>query len=571
MPADTMTIDQAFQLALAHHQAGRLPEAEALYRQILATDQRHSDSLHLLGVIAIQVGRNDVAVGLIREALTLNPQVPAYHSNLGNALSNLGRLDEAIAHCSEAARLKPDFAEAYINLGFALKAVGRIEDAATSYREALRINPTSTQAHINLANLLQEQKRYAKAETGYREALRIAPETADAHAYLATALQAQDKFGEAEFHCREALRIRHNFPEAHNNLAWMLEQRGELEGAIAFAREAIRLRPDFPDAHMNLSAALLLTGQFDEGWREYEWRWRHRRWPSQPRGFTQPLWLGEAVKRRVLLIHAEQGMGDSIMFGRYVSMIAATARVVLEAPQPLVRLFASLKGVEQIVATGSTLPKFDLQCPMMSLGRAFGTTVDTIPARIPYLSAEPELVAKWRERLADIKGLKIGIAWAGHPSLSSDKRRSIALDKFAWLAAVPGVTFVSLQKDEAAREALLPPSGMVLRNWAEELEDFADSAALIEALDLVISVDTAVVHLAGAMGKPVWLLNRFAPDWRWLTGRDDSPWYPTLRQFRQTKPGDWDGALARVAAALRKVAGGDLTELTPPQTTGRPH
>jgi hypothetical protein len=274
------------------------------------------------------------------------------------------------------------------------------------------------------------------------------------------------------------------------------------------------------------------------------------------RRYTQPRWDGRECHDRIVLLHAEQGFGDALQFCRYVPLVAARARVLLEVPRPLLRLLSGLEGVEQIVAEGDKLPSFDFCAPLMSLPHVFGTELETIPARTPYLAAPPARVAAWRERLAALPRRRIGLVWAGNPrphqpeANAVDRRRSTSLDRFAPLAEVPGVSFVSLQKGAAAVQSRTPPSGMVVHDWTEELVDFAETAALVEALDLVISVDTSVVHLVGALGKEIWMLNRFDGCWRWLLDRTDSPWYPTLRQFRQRRPGDWDGVISDIRDAL---------------------
>jgi hypothetical protein len=286
-------------------------------------------------------------------------------------------------------------------------------------------------------------------------------------------------------------------------------------------------------------------------------------WSNRPRDFAQPLWNGEDIGNRVLLISTEYGYGDTIQFCRYVPLIASRARVVLEVQRPLLRLLSGIKGVAQVVAYGDPLPPFDFYCPLLNLPRLLGTTLETIPAQVPYLSADREKVAAWHERLTGYQGLRVGLAWAGNPDLPRDRQRSIALDRLAILASVRGVVFVSLQKGEAATQTRSPTLDMVVYDWTDALDDFVETAALIEAVDLVISVDTSIVHLAGALGKPVWLLNRFDTCWRWLLDRGDSPWYPTLRQFRQPRRDDWDSVLQQVGAALGRVVAGDRSALTP--------
>ena len=328
-------------------------------------------------------------------------------------------------------------------------------------------------------------------------------------------------------------------------------------------REALRLRPDYPEAHNNLGCALLLAGLFEDGWKEYEWWRKVQPYSSSVRDFPAPLWRGEAIGDRTILLHAEQGLGDTLQFCRYAPLMVCGAGIILEVQPSLVRLLSRLPGVMQVVAWGDGLPPFDLHCPLMSLPLAFGTTLDTIPAGTPYLSADPALAANWQERLVGLDGLRIGLVWAGGQRLNFpvlvavDRRRSIALKALAPLGEVSGVSFVSLQKDAPAAQAADPPHGLMLHDFTADLHDFEDTAALIVNLDLVISVDTSVAHLAGALGKPVWLLNRFDTDWRWLLNRDDSPWYPTLRQFRQPRPGDWNGAVCAARDALQRLIAGD--------------
>jgi tetratricopeptide (TPR) repeat protein len=323
----------------------------------------------------------------------------------------------------------------------------------------------------------------------------------------------------------------------------------------------LAIKPDYAEAHFHKGLACLRLGDFEPGWREYEWRRRTKDWAIPERNFLQLEWSGkDPLAGKTILLYAEQGFGDTIQFCRYAQLIASDARVVLEVPSALVLLLSSLKGIAQIVARGEPLPPFDLYCPLLSLPHAFGTTLATIPGEVPYLAADAAKAIAGRQRLADLPGLRVGLVWSGNPRLWKvdtsimDRRRSISVEQFRALAAVRGVSFVSLQKGEAASQTR--PSGMVIHDWTSELHDFADTAALIEALDLVISVDTSVAHLAGALGKPVWLLNRFDTCWRWLLGRDDSPWYPTLRQFRQSEAGDWDGVLTPVRQALTQLVGG---------------
>jgi hypothetical protein len=302
----------------------------------------------------------------------------------------------------------------------------------------------------------------------------------------------------------------------------------------------------------------LSLGDFALGWRKYEWRWQQPTVLGSQSDRARPLWLGATdVIGKTILLHAEQGFGDTLQFCRYAPLVARTADVVLEVPRPLLRLLSTLPGVSRIVASGDPLPHFDLHCPLLSLPLAFGTTLADLPNHVPYLRADPVHVTAWRQRLAPLPGIRVGLVWSGNPRLDIplanriDRRRSTTLDRLAPLGEIPGVSLVSLQKGDFRAQSTTPPPGLAIADWTDELDDFADTAALIEALDLVISVDTSVVHLAGALGKPVWVLNRYDACWRWLRDRGDSPWYPTARLFRQPTPGDWDGMIAEVVAALR--------------------
>jgi hypothetical protein len=323
---------------------------------------------------------------------------------------------------------------------------------------------------------------------------------------------------------------------------------------LASCERAIALKPGSPEAQFNLGACQLALGDYERGWAGYEWRWQTRNTAPLP-DYRSPRWRGDvAIPNQTILVHAEQGFGDSLQFCRYVPMLASLASVVLDVSRPLVRLLSSLDCDVRIIARGDDLPPFDTWIPMLSLPLAFQTTLATIPGPARYLHADPEQSARWRKRLSGMAGRKIGLVWAGSPlslqpqALAMDRRRSLTLQQFAPLADIPGLCLISLQKGDAARQS--PPDGMALHDWTDELDDFADTAALIEALDLVISVDTSVVHLAGALGKPVWVLNRFDQCWRWLSDRTDSPWYPTARLFRQPAPGDWTSVMRDVAAAL---------------------
>jgi tetratricopeptide (TPR) repeat protein len=592
-PATLQAVENWFADAFQHHRAGHLNDAERLYRRVLAVRPCHADSLHLLGVVAYQAGRHDLAVAVICQAISVNPCIELYHCNLGNALWRQGRLDEAIACYRSALLLNPDYPEALNNLGGAIKARGRLEEAVVCYRRAIDLKPDYSDAHSNLGNALREQGRLAESVACFERAVDLKPDDPEIHNKLGVAFLEQGRPDEAVASCRRAIELKADIPDVHyslgnalleqggldeavlsyrrvldldpaypealNNLGVAVKQQGWLDEAVDCYRRAIDLRPAIPDVHYNLATALLARGDMALGWQEYEWRWKTPQMIKAHRSFAQPRWRGEAAAQQTLLIHAEQGLGDTLQFCRYAPLAAARwLRVIMQVPQPLVRLLRGLQGVDLVVADGDELPQFDFHCPMLSMPLAMRTTIATIPSAVSYLHAGSAQVMAWRTRLAGManQGPRIGLAWAGNPrddspaSAAVDRRRSLASHRLAPLFDVAGLHFFSLQKDPPAAPADLP-----LTDFMAEMNDFADTAALVTNLDLVICVDTAVAHLAAALGKPVWLLNRFDSCWRWLTGRCDSPWYPALRLYRQPQPGDWDSVLTELARDLRSLAG----------------
>lgn len=490
----------------------------------------------------------------------MNPDVsandPLLHAQRGYELHVRGEFQAAEAAYREAIRLRPGDAEAWSNLGLALQAQRRLSEAEACQQHALRLAPDYPEAHNNLGLTQYEHGRVAEAENSFRGALRLRPEYPGALMNLGTALQSLNRLPEAEGCYRQALALGAPPAKVLNNVGLLLQELGRSAEAEEACRQALAHAPGQPDARTNLALILLLRGAFEEGWREYEARWQVASMADAARRFPQPQWTGEQpLAGRTILLHAEQGFGDTLQFCRYAPLVAEKgARVLLESQAALCRIMGSLPGVAAVIPAGEPLPPFDLHCPLMSLPLAFGTMLETIPARVPYLRADPLAAASWRARLAPLPGRRVGLVWGGSSRLGQphataiDRRRSIPLEALAPLARVPGISFVSLQLGPPAAQA--PPPGVRLHDPTRELADFADTAALIEGLDLVISVDTAVAHLAAALGKPVWMLNRFDTCWRWLLGRDDSPWYPTLRQFRQPAAGDWATPVAALAEAL---------------------
>ncbi|MBB6254751.1 tetratricopeptide repeat protein [Nitrospirillum iridis] len=532
---------------MAGFHAGDLAGVEAACRRALGLDPRQPAFLHVLGLVAQARGQSAIAAELIGEALALKPDDSAMHGNLGIALAKLGRMEEAEAAYRRAITLRPDNADAHSNLGNVLRHHGRWEEAEAEYRHALALRPSFAEAHSNLGNVLRQREDLVGAEAAYRQALALKPAYPEALYNLGNVLLEQGRTADAVALYRAALTLNPRLVEAHNNLGSACKALGDMDGAIAGYQAALAVDPRYAEARYNLSLAWLGLGDYARGWALYEWRWASPDFRPHRRPFPQKTWRGEPVPQATLLLHAEQGFGDTLQFCRYIPLAAARCRrVVVEVPQALLRLLRDSPALTaaaevEIIARGTPLPEFDLHCPLMTLPLALDTRLETVPADVPYLTAPAAAPVDTGP------GPRVGLAWAGNPTYKPDRRRSLTRTQVeALVAACPGVTFHSLQKDPDAAGGL--PDGVIDRMGA--VSDFADTAALIQSLDLVISVDTSIVHLAGALGRPVWLLNRFDSDWRWLRGRDDSPWYPTLRQFRQEMPGDWAGVLSRVAAAV---------------------
>ena len=550
-----MNDTQLLRIAVPHHNAGRLAEAEAIYRQILARNPNHPDALHLLGILAGQTGRPQIALELIGKVIAIKPNTSVYHLSLAEIHRLTGMPEQALANLSRALELDPDSPIALDRMGNIEREMGRLDAALGLFARYARLRPDSPEGHNNIGVCLRELGRPQEAIPAHRKAIQLKPDFAEAHNNLGVCFKDLGNKSEAIDQFRQAVKFRPDFAEAHNNLGAALLAFGSTADAVPEFRKAIELRPDFGGAHYNLSLALLLLGQFPEGWREHEWRWQAKDFPSPRYQFGKPQWDGGDLTGRTILLHCEQGFGDSIQFIRYAALVAALgAKIVVWAPPELRRLFQSVKCASIVVAAGEC-PPVDVHCPLMSLPRIFDTRLESIPAPVPYLWADPNLAERWKAKIAVAEGeFKIGLAWAGRPTHGDDRDRSISLRDFAALAATSRATFFSLQKGEASAQAANPPPGMKLIDFTAEIHDFADTAALIANLDLVITIDSAVAHLAGAMGKPVWVLLPFAPDWRWMLDREDSPWYPTMRLFRQPTRGDWNAAMGRMAEMLREQA-----------------
>lgn len=587
--SDMTTAAETYEQAVHAYRVGDHQRAATLCRQILLTDPNQPDVLSLFGFTCLAQGRPDATVEYCERALRASPNHVDAQNALGIALAMLKRWNEAETSFRQLVRLRPDLADGHNNLGITLKEQGKLQDAEASYRNALRLSPNSAEGHNNLGNALKDQGNPVEAEACFRHALRIKPNYAEAYHNLGLALKERGRLTDAELAYRQALQLRPayadaqnnlgnvlnglgrlaeseacyhqalranpSFADAHNNLGVMLTDQGRFEEAAAHYLQALSLQPNYPGAHYNFAMHLLLRGDYERGWNEYEWRWQVRKLPPHGRSFTQPLWDGGRLDGRTILLHTEQGMGDAIQFVRYATVAKALGgTVIVECQKALVPLFGRCAGVDHVVPEESSLPHFDVQAPVMTLPRVLGTTLESVPAPIPYLKADPGRVAYWRQELAKLPGFKVGIIWRGSANYRSDHIRSIPLSQFEPLAKLEGVHLFSLQKGPGRDELPDFAAKHAITDWDDRLDGaagpFLDTAAIMMGLDLVISADTAPGHLAGALGVPVWIALPVIPDWRWHLDRDNSPWYPTVRLFRQTQAGNWQNLFGRMAGAL---------------------
>jgi Tfp pilus assembly protein PilF len=444
--------------------------------------------------------------------------------------------------------------EAFLGLGAALQLKGQPHEAIDVIRKLLAIHPDHPAALNNLANPLGTLDHLDDAAAAYRRALQLRPKFAAAQVGLGSILWRRGQVDDAITEYEKALQTDPNSAEGLSNLGTALLEKGEIDRAEQCYRKSIQSNPNYALAHTNLGLLLLLRGDFENGWREHEWRSNAIEVGKLAQKFREPQWDGADLNGRPILIYAEQGFGDAIQFVRYIpQVIARGGKVILRCPGELPRLFQQIQGVDRLILNDDPLPSFDVQSSLLSLPMVIGTRLENIPGNVPYLLAEPSLSEHWAQRLRNEARLKVGLAWAGKKGHIHDRRRSMSLAALESLAELKNsVSFFSLQKGEAASQAKDSPLEMI--DWTSELHDFADTAALIDRLDLVITVDTAIAHLAGAMGKRVWVLLQQMPDWRWMLDRADSPWYPTMKLFRQSNPGDWSMPVGQVLQSLRGMS-----------------
>ena len=559
-------------------------QAEACYRRSLRADPRCPQAFHLLGLLEQQAGHYHESVRLIREALALNPDDVDALNSLADTYLGQGQIPLAGACLERVAELCPQSAEAHHRVGKIQERLGNWEAAAVAYQRALGLQPDSPDLYGSLARLQCKKGAFHEAIASCRHALALDPSRHEIYTQLGNALTDLGRYAPAVEALRHALALKPDSAPAVFGLGYFFERKGDLASAAQSYQTALRLdpsleaallhggiisilqgelelaagcfqrvldlSPDSAEARSFLGLIHLTQGHFSVGWKEYEARRGTQQFLRDRRTFVQPPWQGAPLAGEKILLYAEQGLGDTLQFVRYVPLVAARgAKVILEVPSRLRRLLAATPGAEAVIAAGEALPEFDRQCPLLSLPLAFGTDLSSIPAAVPYIRPDPSEAEAWSRRMP-ANSLRVGLAWGGSPLHPYDARRSVPLAQLAPLTRLEGTTFYSLQLGDPAGQ--IGPLGTSVRlvDFKDEQKDFADTAAIVANLDLVIAIDTSVAHLAGAMAKPVWVMLNNSADWRWMLQRADSPWYPTARLFRQETPGAWDPVLREVTSAL---------------------
>jgi tetratricopeptide (TPR) repeat protein len=549
-----------------HRDLGQMAAALASYDQAIAIRADLAEAYSNRGMVLRELGKLQAALASYDRAIEINPRFAEAYSNRGEVLKELKQFAPALASCDKAIELRPDFAEAYSNRANILKELKQWDAALASCNRAIALKPDFAEAYCNRGIVLRGIGQLDAALASYDRAIAMKSDYAEAYANRGIVLKELDQYDAALASCNLAIRIKSDEAGAYATRAVLFHETNQIDAALADYDQAVTLKPDFAEAHVNRSMALLLAGDFDRGWADFEWRWRGDDAPGRDENArSERLWLGrESLVGRTIVLRCEQGLGDTLQFCRFAKRIAALGgSVVLEVQRPLKTLLESLDGVSRLTIQGEALPAFDYQCPLMSLPLALKTTLSTIPVDIPYLKSDPQKMRSWKDKLGESAKLRVGLVWSGgfrhdQPELwAVNKRRNIPLTKLAELKH-PEIEFYTLQKGQPAESELAEAQskdwgGPHLIDHTALLRDFSDTAALIENLDLVISVDTSTAHLAAALGKPVWILNRFDTCWRWLLDRTDSPWYPTVRLYRQSKRENWDGVVSRVRTDLAQL------------------
>ena len=550
-----------YNMGNCYHATGDLEKAIACYEKALELQPDLVEAHYNLGNTLLDQKRFEEALLSYQKALVLRPDYTDAHFNMGIAFFEQDRFEEARCCYQNAIKFNSNLIEARYNLGIVFQQEGSLDQAIACYQKTLQLKPDFAEAYNNMGNALREQNHLQQATRCYQSAMRVRPEYADASYNLGRTYHELNSFDRAITCYQNALKIKPDYFKACNNLAKAYQDTGELGNAIRWYRRALEIKPDYADAHFNLSTANLLDGNFKAGWQGYEWRFKRPQWKkTYPYRFEVPRWNGATFAGKRLYVHSEQGLGDILQFVRYLPLVKARGgTVVFETIKPLMKLLRNFSGVDEFVEVSDRahVAPFDYYVPLLSLPGIFQSSLETIPSEVPYLFADEDKVRQWRARLpAD--GFKVGLVWAG---TVADPKRSLPLAWFTTISQIPELQLLGLQKGISAEQVEVEglPDGMKFTNFGQQFADFSDTAAVLENLDLVISIDTSVAHLAGAMGKPVWLLLPLVPDWRWLLNREDSPWYPSMQLFRQECFGEWDTVIRRMTDKIRQICGRRLS------------
>lgn len=547
------------EMALQLHNHGQFYEADVIFQKILGEVNDSYEVFNNYGNTLTALGQFENAAQAYRQALDIKPDFGEAYNNLANVLHLSSKFDEAQIAIHQALILIPDSAEAYNNFGNILMDFEQFEEAEQAYRKAVLLSPEYSEAYNNRGNALKALERWAVAEKSYRQAITINPDYPEAYKNLGVLLAQTGHVEAAEKSFRQAIALKPDFAGAYNNLGLILIQVCRYDEAEKAYLQAITLMPDDAIKKFNLSLLYLLLGHLEKGFELYEQRFDGgsgkavKILKDQFKALQcNKRWEGDSIVAKSLLVIAEQGAGDNLMMMRYLPLLKQQnlGKLIISCDPNLRRLFESMPEIDEVITLDESLPvnRIDIYCAMMSFPHLFKTKLETIPNKVPYLSVSEIMKKKWKNILRGCNGLKVGVVWAGNRQYLNDHSRSILLSEFSPLIEVKGVHLISLQKGEDAGQ--LKNTGWDISDWMEMCEDYLDTAALISEIDLVISVDTSVAHLAGALGKPVWLLNRFESEWRWLLARSDSPWYPTMRIYRQREGGDWGTIMAQIAGDL---------------------
>ena len=528
-------------------------EALASYSHALRLNPNLAEVYSNRGIVFNEIKKYQEALQEYDKAIAMKANLASAYSNRGIALSELNRLDEALSSYTRAIEINPYDSEAYSNRGITLNELKKFDEALADYDRAIEINPSFAEAYSNRGNTLKELNRLDDALASYDLAIQINPLFAEAYSYRGIALTEQKRIDEALASFDRVIEIKPDSAEAFYNRGVNLEQSQRYEQALSSYQRAIEIDPDYASAHWNKSLIFLLLGEFSFGLKLYEWRWKVARLGLIKRSFPKPLWLGnENIQNKTILLHAEQGLGDTIQFCRYAKLVKELgARVLFEVPKSLLDLLNGLEGVDEFIESGKEIPAFDYHCPLLSLPLAFNTNLSNIPSHRAYLKSDPIKINHWQKKLGDKKKLRIGVVWSSVSSFKGDKNRSMRLEEFIQCIPLEKYQVVCLQKDIKIEDKdyfqLL--SGQIY-SYGTDLKDFADTAALAKCVDLVVSTCTSVPHMSAALGVPTWVLLSCLPDWRWLLERDDSPWYPSIKIYRQSSLGDWQSVMRRVRRDL---------------------